>query len=451
MKKHFNLLSFSVAVFCLLSMPSCLVTRIFTEAPVETKTVVVRETIQTPAPQPHPQPVPQPVVQPQTTTVYTTTVTTPNPKVTTVSTFVVTDYNTDPCFSLDLMAVAAAYAESRSVREFEQILNSSRYMINNLDLNNDGWIDYLRVIETRNGYYHALLIQSCLAPGIFQDIATLVAERRADALFVEVIGDRYLYGVNYVVRPVFIKRPHMWDVYGSATYVVWSSPYYYGNFPSYYTHPKPVYLNHYQAYVTTYMSNHHYCHHCDYPPQPYNNTYASMTKPHNRNDFGVQHPDNSFEHRVSRTANGNNNVASARNAGQLRTEVNRQAALRTQQTTQPTQNSQRTQTTTNTQRTQTGTTTQRTQTTTNAQRTTTTQSSSNTRTSQRTPNTTTVETRVNQNGTARTTVKTTDEAGRTQTVRRESTSNATRTTSTSTRSSQGSSSGSTPRSDRRGR
>lgn len=414
--------------FALLLVPfvtSCLVTRIFTEAPVETKTVVVRETVQTVAPQPKP----QPVVQPQTT-VYTTTVTTPNPKVTTVSTFVVTDYNTDPCFSLDLMAVAAAYAESRSVREFEQILNSSRYMINNLDLNNDGWIDYLRVIETRNGYYHAMLIQSCLAPGIFQDVATLVAERRADALFVEVIGDRFLYGYNYVVRPVFIKRPPMWDVYGNANYAVWSSPYYYGNFPSYYAHPKPVYLNHYQAYVNTYMSNHHYCHYCDYPPQPYNNNYASMTQPHSRNDFGVQHPDNSFERRVSRTANGNSNVAAARNAGQLRTEVNRQAAQRTQQTTQTTQTTQRTQTATTAERTQAGTQTQRTATT------------QTTRTSQRTPNTTTVETRVNQNGTARTTVRTTDSTGRTQTVNRES---------SSTRSSQGSSSESTPRSNQRGR
>ena len=431
MKKQifFGLCSLLVVPF----VTSCLVTRIFTEAPVETKTVVVRETIQTPAPAPKPQP----------TTVYTTTVTTPNPKVTTVSTFVVTDYNPDPCFSLDLMAVAAAYAESRSVREFEQILNSSRYMINNLDLNNDGWIDYLRVIETRNGYYHALLIQSCLAAGIFQDVATLVAERRPDALFVEVIGDRYLYGANYVVRPVFVKRPPMWEVYGSASYVVWSSPYYYGNFPSYYTRPKPVYLNHYQAYVTTYMSNHHYCHHCDYPPQPYNNSYASMTQPHSRNDFSVRYPDNSFERRVSRTANGNSNVASARNAGQLRTAVSRTAASTTTQTTQrsqstsstqTTQRSQTTQTTQSTRTSQPAQTTQRSQTTQRA--TSATQTTSPARTSQRTPNTTTVDTRVNKSGTVRTTVKTTDEAGRTQ---------------TQSRSSRGSSSESTPRSSQRGR
>ena len=137
-------------------------------------------------------PVPQPT--------YVTTVTTPSPKVTTVTTFTVTNYNTDLCFSLDLNAVAAAFAESNSVREFEQILNSSRYMINNLDLNRDGWIDYIRVIETSRGYYHTLLLQACVGPSMFQDVATIVAERRADLLYVEVIGDPYLYGYNVVLH-----------------------------------------------------------------------------------------------------------------------------------------------------------------------------------------------------------------------------------------------------------
>ena len=275
-----------------LSMTSCWVAQIYTEVPTT-----------------------KPVAPVQT--VYTTQVTTPSPKVTTVTTFTVTNYNTDPCFYLDLNAVAAAFADSRSVKEFEQILNSSRYMINNLDLNHDGWIDYLRVIETHKGYYHTLLIQACLAPGVFQDVATLVAERQANALYVEVIGDRYLYGTNYIVRPVFIKRPPMWDIYGRPNYAAWNSPYHYGNVPSYYTKPKPVYLNHYQAYVSTYMNNCPYCHHCDYPQQPHYSGYTEMTKPHSRNDYQVAHPDNSFEHRVTRVAN--NAGISVRNAAQLRT------------------------------------------------------------------------------------------------------------------------------------
>ena len=376
--------------------------------------VVVRE---------KPVPAPQPVQQPT----YVTTVTTPSPKVTTVTTFTVTNYNTDLCFSLDLNAVAAAFAESNSVREFEQILNSSRYMINNLDLNRDGWVDYIRVIETSRGYYHTLLLQACVAPGMFQDIATLVAERRPDVLYVEVIGDPYLYGYNYIVRPVFVRRPPMWNVYGHATYAVWSSPYYYGYYPSYYTQPKPVVINHYQAYVTTYMTNHHYCHHCDYPSKPFYSGYTEMTQSHRRNDYGVQHPDNSFERRVTRTAASSG--VSVRNAAQLRTEVEKSS----KRTSDKPSTSTRTTGTTTATTTKTSTTTTKTSTTSTSTRTSGASTSSRTKTP--TPGTT-IDTRVNKSGTTRTTVKTTDSTGRTTTVKRESgTSTRTSGTSTSTRTS----------------
>ena len=342
---------------------------------------------------------------------YVTTVTTPNPKVTTVTTFVATNYNTDPSFYLDLNAVAAAFAESRSTREFEQILNSSRYMINNLDLNRDGWVDYLRVIETRQGYYHAYLIQSCVGAGLFQDVATLIAERQASTLYVEVIGDPYLYGYNYIVRPVFVKTPAMWDVYGRPTYTVWSSPYYYGYYPSYYTRPKPVYLNHYQAYVTTYLTNHHYCHRCDYPSQPHYTGYRQMTQTYVRNDYRDQHPENSFERRV--TISASQAGKSVRNTAQLRTEVEKSSNVRTSTSTASTTKQN------------TGTTTSRTSGSS-------TRSSGTTTTRTATPGTT-VNTRVNRNGTTRTTVKTTDSTGRTTTVKRESGS-STRSTGTSTRS-----------------
>jgi len=386
--KKFALLA--LAAICL---PGCWIARITTEVPTTEVVVPVK-------------------------TVYTTQVTTPSPKVTTVTTFTVTNYNTDPCFYLDLNAVAAAFAESHSVREFEQIINSSRYMINNLDLNRDGWIDYLRVIETHRGYYHTLLIQACLAPGVFQDVATLVAERQANALYVEVIGDRYLYGYNYIVRPVFVKRPPMWDIYGRPTYTVWSSPYYYGYFPSYYTKPKPVYLNHYQAYVNTYMTNHHYCHHCDYPQQPHYSGYTDMTQSHRRNDYAVAHPDNSFDHRVTNPASSAGRQVN--NAAQLRKEVEKSTTTTsTSATAKPsttTTTSGRAHSTSSTSST---TTTSRTTSTTSSSKTTATTGSS--RTTNARPSTS-VDTRVNKSGTTRTTVKTTDDTGRTTTVKRGNTS-----------------------------
>lgn len=371
-------------------------------------------------------------------TVYSTTVTTPTPKTKTVTTVTVTSYNTDLSFYLDLNAVAAAFAEARNVSEFERILNSSKYMINNLDLNRDGWIDYLRVIETHRGVYHTFLIQACLAPSVYQDVATLIAEHRPNALYVEVVGDRWLYGPNYIVRPFFIKRPPLWDVFGRPSYAAWASPYYYDYWPSYYQKPKPIYLNHYQAYVKTYMTNHQYCHSCDFPSQPFYTGYTQMTQGYTHNDYAREHPNDSFEQRVTHTLTANGSGVTVRNAGELRTETQREAA-RTNTTSTTSSNVS-------------------TRSSGSSSSTSTTRSSSTSSTAITRQPSTTVDSRVNKNGTTRTTIKTTDENGRTQTVQRTtSTTSTSRSSATqsqsgsSSRSSQGTTGGSSPRSTQRGR
>ena len=334
--------------------------------------------------------------------VYTTQVTTPAPKSVTTTSMTVTSFNTDLCFYLDLQAVAAAFAESRNAQEFELLLNSSRYMINNLDLNGDGYIDYLRVLETRKGHYHAFLIQACIAPALFQDIATLVAERRANMLYVEVVGDPYLYGYNYVVRPTFYNRPPMWDVFGRHNYVTWHSPYHYGHWPHHYQPTKPIYLSHYQAYISTYMTNHHYCHVCDYPKQVFYPDYHYMTQSNCRNDYGKQNPDKSFEHRVTRQTSSHASNTPIRNAGELRTSTQ-------SRTTQTTTNN-KTSSTTTTRPSSTSAASSASVSTRPAQtNTTSTPVNVSNRTSATTKVTspsTSVETRVNKSGTTRTTVKT---------------------------------------------
>jgi hypothetical protein len=359
----------------------------------------------------------------------------------------VTSYNTDWSFYLDLNAVAAAFAEARSVQEFENILNSSRYMINNLDLNGDGYIDYLRVIETRQGYYHAFLIQACVAPSLFQDVATLVVERRSSTLYVEVIGDPYLYGYNYIVRPVFVNRPPLWDVFGRPSYNPWRSPYHYGHCPSHYQRMRPVYLTHYQAYVSTYLKNHHYCHVCEYPAHIFYKDYHGLVKPHSRNDYRDQHPDKSFERRVNPYATSRNisNAGDLRNDPQLRvnesttktqTGTNNSSTVTTPSRTGQTTSSGRTETTTTTRTSKTNTSTNtntNTNTTTSRTGSTTVQTGNTTSvsTTVKTTPTTTMQTKVNRTGTTRTTVKTTNTTKTTQSTRVGS-SNTTRTTSTTT-------------------
>ena len=233
---------------------------------------------------------------------YRTVVTVPKTHVSTTTTQVYAA-NPDISLYLDLQAVAAAFAQSSTVKDFEMLLNNSSYMISNLDLNEDGYVDYLRVMSAMQGYNHVFVIQAVLAPDIYQDVATIVAEVPSYGnYYVEVIGSPYIYGPNYVVRPVYYTRPVIFSHICRYDYRPWMSPWYWNHFPSHYRHPAPVVLNHYHAYISTYMRNHRYCHevhyysHCHYPD------YVRLCSRYNRNDYGRQHPERSFTVRNANVA-----------------------------------------------------------------------------------------------------------------------------------------------------
>ena len=314
-----------------LILASCGVTRIVTVAP---EPVVVTKAA------PETVVVVQP--QPQTQVVYTqpvsTTVTYPRTNTTRTTTIEVTPMTQDMSLNLDLQAVAAAFAQANSVEEFEMILNSNSYMISNLDLNRDGFIDYLRVLETLDGRTHVLLIQAVLAANIYQDVATVVVEMGYTTPYVQVIGAPYIYGANYIIEPVFYKRPPLFDRFGRPTYAYWRSPYYWDHFPAHYGHHEPYHLGHYQAYVTTYMEHHHYCHDVHYVDHHHYANYADVSRPVSRGDYAQQHPEQSFSRRTTATyiPSGSQTATRVTNARQLQQAVEQSGAARTTTSTRST-------------------------------------------------------------------------------------------------------------------
>ena len=234
-------------------------------------------------------------VQPTTTT----TVVKTSPSKTTTTVVQVTALNEDLSFFLDLRAVAAAFGEANSLKEFEMLLNSSNYMLSSLDLNRDGYVDYLRVVEAIEGYNHVIVIQAVLAQNIFQDVATLTVEMSYSTPYVQVIGAPYIYGPNYYVRPVYVRTPPMFAHFRGYGYHAWVSPYYWDYYPSYYHRPAPIYLSHYQAYVNTYITNHHYCNRCEYDDHVHYQDYSRTSSSVTRKDFETRHPEQSFNNRVA--------------------------------------------------------------------------------------------------------------------------------------------------------
>lgn len=225
---------------------------------------------------------------------YTTTVTVPKQTVTTVTNVTATSY--DMSLGLNLKAVGAAFAQAANVSEFEYLLNNSSYMISNLDLNNDGYVDYLRVMETREGYNtHLFVIQAVVGPNMYQDVATLVAEDPSFPKYhVQIIGAPYIYGPQYIIEPVYVVRPRIFTYLCRTPYKPWRSPWYWSHYPSCYRHPAPVYLSHYHAYVDTYMHNHRYCHEVHYVNHCHYRDYDRVYRPMQRNDYGQKYPERSF-------------------------------------------------------------------------------------------------------------------------------------------------------------
>ncbi|KAF2078925.1 hypothetical protein [Flavobacterium sharifuzzamanii] len=75
--------------------------------------------------------------------------------------------------NLDLNAVASIFEESKDLVDFEQKLNYPQDRISNLDLNNDGKVDYLKVSDKIVNNIQIIKIQSEVSPNIYEDVASI--------------------------------------------------------------------------------------------------------------------------------------------------------------------------------------------------------------------------------------------------------------------------------------
>ncbi len=205
--------------------------------------------------------------------------------------------------NLDLKAVASIFGDSRNLEEFEMKLNDYDSQISNLDLNNDGEVDYLRVIETSENNVHVVVIQAVLDRDVFQDVATIVVEKnRYNRTVVQVIGDPYMYGENYIIEPVYYHTPSIFSFFWSLNYHRWYSPYYWGYYPRYYRQRRPFEVNIYLSNIHVHINTRY-----DYRYSTHRRNDYSI-KLHNsigRNDYYRVHPDNSFKKRNEHVYNKN--------------------------------------------------------------------------------------------------------------------------------------------------
>ena len=239
-------------------------------------------------------------------------------------TVTVTATSTDISENLDLKTVATIFGQAKDLEQFEQMLNNPETALSNLDLNGDGQVDYLRVVEVADGNQHLVVVQAVLAKDIYQDVASIFVEQdpATKSVTVQVIGDEYIYGTNYIIEPVYIYRPVIYDWFWGPSWVAWHSPYYWDYWPTwwrpyyciaphlYWDH---CYWHHYHHPICSYRTVHH-------PHHRYHHMHHAVK----RNDFAVRHPERSFASR-----NASRNISNARALDQNRRTQMRQTATGT--------------------------------------------------------------------------------------------------------------------------
>ena len=192
-------------------------------------------------------------------------------------------------------------------------LNNPDSIFSNLDLNGDGEVDYLRVIETGSGNTRLIVIQAVLAKDIFQDVASIsVVKDENQEVSVQIIGDEYVYGTNYIIEPIYIYRPVIYDWFWSGRWYSWYSPWYWEYYPRWWHHHRCWAHNLYWERCYRYHRHHHYCsfHHGRQPHREYHNMHNGIS----RRDYATRHPDKSFERRNT----GYRNAGEMRRSGSTR-------------------------------------------------------------------------------------------------------------------------------------
>ena len=235
-------------------------------------------------------------------------------------TVTVTATNGDISQNLDLKAVATIFAEAKNLEEFEQKLNDPDNRISNLDLNGDGYVDYIRVIETTEGSTHLVVLQAILAKDIFQDVASVLVEKdpSTQEVTVQIVGDEYVYGTNYVIEPVFITRPLIYDWFWNPYWTVWYSPWYWDYYPTYWRYYDCWLVHDYWHHIYGFHHYHPYCSYrwCSYPHACYYDIRRTVC----RSDYAAAHPNGGFSSRNSGLSNARN-LQSSRDINNTRSDL----------------------------------------------------------------------------------------------------------------------------------
>jgi hypothetical protein len=159
---------------------------------------------------------------------------------------------------LDLEALIPLVKKVKDAEELEKELNK-KDGINNLDLNNDGKVDFLKVTEFGSKDAYGFSLTAFPDKGEEQEVATIEIKKEQDEAAVQVSGNQQLYGQHHYYHSRFGVTEFLLMAYLlRPNPVFYSRGWGYGHYPSYYrgysSTPYRFYKNRTRSYKSSFWS-----------------------------------------------------------------------------------------------------------------------------------------------------------------------------------------------------
>ncbi len=255
-----------------------------------------------------------------------------------------------PGDNLDLFGVLNIFQQSKTIEDFEKSLNEEKTGINNLDLNLDSKVDFIKVMTKQDGQDFAFVLQVDVSEKEIQDVAVvLVSKDKNGKVTMQIVGDEALYGKDYVIEPkaaapavtanpgytgtevvttaattttvVVVESAPMVQYVYSPVYVPYYPPYHYAYYPPYFA-----------AFTVMAVGVYHhnnYHHHGGYYGGHGNTVVIHNTN--NYNNYNNSRNTSNTVNRNNASGNYNSNNVSNRSSGGSSASGNRTASPSTSQ------------------------------------------------------------------------------------------------------------------------
>ncbi|MCX6317159.1 MAG: hypothetical protein NTW29_07700 [Bacteroidetes bacterium] len=113
-----------------------------------------------------------------------------------------TDSTGLPGDHFSLQGALELFKNAASIEDFEKSLNTENNHVNNLDLDDNGETDYVKVVSKATNDAHAFILQVAVSDHETQDIAVIELEKNGkESAMIQIVGDEDIYGEEVIAEP----------------------------------------------------------------------------------------------------------------------------------------------------------------------------------------------------------------------------------------------------------